>query len=271
MSMPIHLYSTLPRTRSILMRFLSILMLGMFLSACSTVSTIKTGANTTINTIKTGTVNTLDKISVKTGIGNNPRDPLEGFNRAMFSFNEKLDEIALKPAAQAYQTYLPSFVQTAVGNFFGNIGDVWTAVNDLLQGKVTDGVNDVMRVAVNSTFGLGGLIDIASAGGIPKHREDFGQTLGTWGVRSGPYVMLPLLGASTLRDTIATPLDFKGDLWSYQNPLSTRYLGSAVRIVDKRAVFLDAGSLIEEAALDKYVFIRDAYLQRRASQVNPDE
>ena len=269
-----HVFS-LPRRQSNIMRLMSILIMSMSLGACTTVTSIqtgiKTGANATIDTIKTGTVNTLDKISVKTGIGNNPRDPLEGFNRAMFGFNEKVDEVVLKPVAQAYQTVLPSFVQTAIGNFFGNIGDIWTAVNDLLQGKVTDSVNDVMRVAVNSTFGLGGLIDIASAGGIPKHREDFGQTLGVWGVRSGPYVVLPVLGASTLRDVIATPLDFKGDLWTYQTPLSTRYFGTAVRVIDKRASFLDASSLIEEAALDKYVFIRDAYLQRRAAQVNPDE
>lgn len=254
-----------------LMRLISVLILSVSLGACTTVSSIKTGATTTIDTIKTGTVKTLDKISVKTGIGNNPRDPLEGFNRVMFDFNEKLDEIALKPAAQAYQAVVPSLVQTAVVNFFGNIGDVWTAVNNLLQGKVTDGVNDVMRVALNSTFGLGGLIDIASAGGIPKHREDFGQTLGAWGMRSGPYVVLPLLGASTVRDAIATPLDFKADLWSYYTPVSTRNVGSVIRLVDKRASFLDASSLIEEAALDKYVFIRDAYLQRRAAQVNPDE
>ena len=248
--------------------------LSASLGACTTVSNIKTGiktgANATIETIKTETVKTLDTISVKTNIGNNPRDPLEGFNRAMFGFNEKVDEVVLKPLAQGYQAVVPSFVQTAIGNFFGNIGDVWTAVNDLLQGKVTDGVNDIMRVAVNSTFGLGGLIDIASAGGIPKHREDFGQTLGVWGMRSGPYVVLPVLGASTLRDVLATPLDFKGDLWSYTTPLATRYLGMVVRIVDKRASFLDASSLIEEAALDKYVFIRDAYLQRRASEVSPE-
>lgn len=248
--------------------------LSASLGACTTVSNIKTGIKTgataTIETIKTETVKTLDTISVKTNIGNNPRDPLEGFNRAMFGFNEKVDEVVLKPLAQGYQAVVPSFVQTAIGNFFGNIGDVWTAVNDLLQGKVTDGVNDIMRVAVNSTFGLGGLIDIASAGGIPKHREDFGQTLGVWGMRSGPYVVLPVLGASTLRDVLATPLDFKGDLWSYTTPLATRYLGMVVRIVDKRASFLDASSLIEEAALDKYVFIRDAYLQRRASEVSPE-
>lgn len=261
--------------RSLNIKYLiGILALSMSLGACTTVTSIQTGITTgataTIETIKTGTAKTLDTISVKTNIGNNPRDPLEGFNRAMFGFNEKVDEIVLKPLAQGYQAVVPSFVQTAIGNFFGNIGDVWTAVNDLLQGKVTDGVNDIMRVAVNSTFGLGGLIDIASAGGIPKHREDFGQTLGAWGMRSGPYVVLPVLGASTLRDVLATPLDFKGDLWSYSTPLAVRYLGTVVRVVDKRASFLDASSLIEEAALDKYVFIRDAYLQRRASEVNPE-
>lgn len=257
--------------RSSGLRLLTVLLLSFVLGACGTVSSIKTGAGTTISNIKTGAVKTIDTISEKTKIGSNPRDPLEGFNRAMFSFNDGLDQLILKPTAEAYQAFVPGFVQIAIGNFFGNVGDVWTAVNNVLQGKITDGVTDVMRVAVNTTFGLGGLIDIASAGGMQKHREDFGQTLGTWGIKSGPYVVLPLLGASTLRDTIATPLDFKGDLWSYQMPVSTRNLGSVVRIVDKRAGLLDAGKLIEEAALDKYVFIRDAYLQRRAGQVNPDE
>jgi phospholipid-binding lipoprotein MlaA len=253
------------------MHLISILILSMSLGACTTVKSIKTGATETIKTIKTGTVKTLDKISVKTGIGNNPLDPLEGFNRTMFDFNEAADELVLKPLAEGYQTIVPSFAQTAIGNFFGNIGDVWTAFNNLLQGKVADAVVDITRVAVNSTFGLGGLIDIASAGGMPKHREDFGQTLGTWGVRSGPYVMLPILGASTLRDTVATPLDFMGDVLYYNSSFSTKYLATTVRLIDKRATLLGASSLIEEAALDKYVFIRDAYLQRRASQVNPEE
>lgn len=265
-----------------LIRLLGMVLIAFVMSACSTVSSIKNGTQATFDTIKTGTVKTIDNIgeqtsktlgviSEKTNIGNNPRDPLEGFNRVMFDFNEQVDAIALKPMAQAYQSYVPGFMQAGVGNFFGNIGDVWTTVNCLLQGRGTDGVNSLMRVAVNSTFGLAGLIDVASVGGIPKQREDFGQTLGRWGVRSGPYVMLPLLGASTLRDTIAMPLDFKGDVWSYQTPVSTRNVGTVVRVVDKRAEFLNAGSLIEEAALDKYVFIRDAYLQRRASQVDPDE
>lgn len=264
-------FTAVQPARSSALRLLAALLLSFALGACSTVNSIKTGAGATISNIKTGAVKTLDIVSEKTKIGNNPRDPLEGFNRVMFSFNEGLDQLILKPTAEVYQTFMPGFVQVAIGNFFGNVGDVWTAVNNVLQGKITDGVTDVMRVAVNTTFGLGGLIDIASAGGMPKHREDFGQTLGTWGVKSGPYVVLPLLGASTLRDTIATPLDFKGDLWSYQTPVSTRNLGTALRLVDKRAGLLEAGKLIEEAALDKYVFIRDAYLQRRAGEINPDE
>jgi phospholipid-binding lipoprotein MlaA len=128
-----------------------------------------------------------------------------------------------------------------------------------------------MRVAVNSTFGLGGLLDIGTEAGMPKHKEDFGQTLGAWGVKSGPYVVLPLFGPSTMRDALATPVDFKGDPWSYKKPVKYRNIGSVVRLVDKRASILDAGNLIEEASLDKYVFIRDAYLQRRAGQVNNDD
>lgn len=198
---------------------------------------------------------------------NNPKDPLEGFNRAMFSFNDKLDKVALKPAATAYQKVVPNVVQTGVGNFFGNIGDVWTAVNNLLQGKIVDGMSDVLRVVINSTLGLAGLIDIGSEAGLHKHKEDFGQTLGWWGIKPGPYIVLPLLGPSTLRDTVALPLDFKGDLWQYQDPVRTRNVGSAVRIVDQRAALLDAGNLIEDAALDPYEFLRDAYLQRRLNQV----
>jgi phospholipid-binding lipoprotein MlaA len=202
---------------------------------------------------------------------NNPVDPFEGFNRAMFSFNDKLDKYALKPTASAYQTVVPSFIQTGIGNFFGNLGDVWTAVNNLLQGKGADGMSDVARVLINSTLGLGGLIDIGTEAGFQKHKEDFGQTLGKWGVKPGPYIVLPLLGASTLRDTVALPLDFKGDLWLYQDPVRVRNSGSVIRVVDKRAALLDAGNLIDDAALDPYQFVRDAYLQRRASQVHDGE
>ncbi len=200
----------------------------------------------------------------------NPKDPLEPFNRAMFNFNDTVDKAAVKPAAEAYSN-LPMFVQTGVGNFFGNLGDVWTAINNFLQGKAGDGLSDIMRVAVNSTMGLGGLLDIGSEAGLPKHREDFGQTLGKWGVKSGPYVVLPLLGPSTLRDTVVLPLDYQGDPWHYTRPVSARNIGSVVRAVDLRASLLDASNLLEEAALDRYVFVRDAYMQRRESKVYDGE
>jgi phospholipid-binding lipoprotein MlaA len=128
-------------------------------------------------------------------------------------------------------------------------------------------MSDVTRVALNSTLGFAGVLDIASEAGIRKHNEDFGQTLGYWGVKPGPFLMLPLLGASTLRDTAALPLDFKADLWQYKEPVYVRNIGSATRLIDKRATLLDASNLMEEASLDRYQFLRDAYLQRRESQV----
>jgi phospholipid-binding lipoprotein MlaA len=198
----------------------------------------------------------------------NPRDPFEKFNRAMFSFNDTLDQVALKPAATAYKTVLPSFVQTGIGNFFGNLNDVWSGVNNLLQGKGQDGLNDFTRFALNSTFGLVGVLDIATPAGLRKHSEDFGQTLGAWGFGSGPYLMLPLFGASTVRDTLAMPLDTMGDLWHYERPVSNRNIGTAVSVVDQRAVLLDASNLMEEAALDRYEFVRDSYMQRRQSKID---
>lgn len=197
---------------------------------------------------------------------NNPRDPFEGFNRVMFDFNDGFDKVALRPAAEAY-SHLPSFVQTGVENFFGNLGDVWTAVNNFLQGKPAEGASDVARVFVNTTIGLGGLLDVGSAGGLQKHNEDFGQTLGVWGVKSGPYLVLPFLGSSTLRDTAALPADTQGDLWTYKRPIRWRNTGSVVRVVDQRAAALELSNLIEDAALDRYQFVRDAYLQRRQSRV----
>jgi len=197
----------------------------------------------------------------------NPRDPLEGFNRAVFTFNDKLDQVALKPAATLYEKVLPEFAQAAVGNFFGNISDVWTMANSFMQGKVHQGLDGFMRIAVNTTFGLGGVIDMSSYAGLTKHNEDFGQTLGYWGVGSGPFVMLPLFGPSTIRDAAGLPVDFAGNLWSYVTPVSTRNIGAGVRVVDERAALLDASGLLEDAALDRYQFVRDAWMQRRQSQV----
>jgi len=200
----------------------------------------------------------------------NPKDPFEQFNRAMFRFNDTVDQAAVKPAAQLYST-LPTFVQIGVGNFFGNLEDAWTAINEFLQGKMADGASDVMRFTFNSTFGLVGLLDLGTEIGLPKHKEDFGQTLGKWGVKSGPYVVLPIFGSSTLRDTVALPVDMEADLWYYARPVNARNVGSVLRVVDQRAVLLDASNLVEEAALDRYQFVRDAYLQRRQSKVYDGE
>lgn len=197
----------------------------------------------------------------------NPKDPFEKFNRAMFSFNDAVDRTALKPTATFYRNYTPDFVQTGVGNFFGNLSDLWSSVNNFAQLKGQDGLNDFTRFAVNSTLGLVGVLDIATPAGLRKHNEDLGQTLGYWGVPSGPYLMLPILGASTVRDTIALPGDFWGDPWDHVNDIPWRNGGILLRAVDQRASVLDASNLLEDAALDRYEFIRDGYLQRRNSKV----
>lgn len=197
----------------------------------------------------------------------NPKDPFEKFNRSMFTFNDTVDRVALKPTATVYKKVTPSFVQTGVGNFFGNLSDLWTSVNQFLQGKGKNGLNDFTRFAVNSTFGVFGLFDLAGPAGMPKHNEDLGQTLGYWGVPSGPYLMLPILGPSTVRDTAALPVDWWGDPWTHVNDIPWRNSGVLLRAVDQRASLLDASNLLEDAALDRYEFIRDGYLQRRTSKV----
>jgi phospholipid-binding lipoprotein MlaA len=186
-----------------------------------------------------------------------PQDPLEKFNRAVFTFNDTVDRVALKPAATVYKDMTPSFVQTGV--------------NNLAQAKGEDGLNDLTRFAFNSTFGVLGVLDIATPAGLRKHNEDLGQTLGYWGVPSGPYLMLPILGPSTVRDAAALPVDLWGDPWSHKTPVNWRNVGIGVRAIDQRASILDASNLLEEAALDRYEFIRDGYLQRRASKVYDDE
>ena len=198
----------------------------------------------------------------------NPNDPFENYNRVMFNVNEAFDHTAFKPLAMLYDTVMPDFAQTIVTNFFGNINDVWYAFNNLLQGQGEKGMTDVARVMVNSVFGLGGVIDVASNLNMPKYRADFGQTLGVWGMEAGPYVVLPLIGPSTLRDTIALPAEWYGDAWSYVDNVRLRNAGLIVRAVNYRAALLDASSLVDDAALDKYEFMRDAYLQRRYKQVH---
>lgn len=190
-------------------------------------------------------------------------------NRAVFTFNENADEYVIKPVAEAYQFVLPDFVRTGVTNFFSNIGDVFVAVNNLLQGKPGNAANDIGRFLVNSTIGILGLFDVATEAGLEKNKEDFGQTLGVWGVPSGPYVVLPLFGPSSVRDTAGLALDIKTDFILNSNQLNhDQKVGSTVlRVVNQRANLLDASQLLEDAAFDKYSFLRDSYLQRRRNQV----
>jgi phospholipid-binding lipoprotein MlaA len=185
----------------------------------------------------------------------------------MYTFNEGVDRAVLKPVATAYADYLPQFLRDAIGNVFGNIGDVWTSVNNFLQGKPREGANDLLRVMVNTTIGLGGLIDVGTHAGLPKHDEDFGQTLGVWGVRSGPYLVLPIFGSSTVRDGVAKPVDWYGDPLSYVENTRARNIARVVRLVDDRAAVLGTSSLLEDAAFDPYQFVRDAYLQRRENRI----
>jgi phospholipid-binding lipoprotein MlaA len=195
------------------------------------------------------------------------KDPYEQYNRTVFAFNDAVDTHALKPAATVYKKAVPSVVQTGVNNFFGNLSDLWSSANNVMQGKGERGLSDFTRVIINSTFGLGGVIDFASDAGLEKHSEDFGQTLGYWGVPAGPYVMLPLLGPSTLRDTVALPADIAADPWGYHMSVGVRNTGTVLRVIDQRAALLDATNLLEGAALNRYEFIRDGYLQRRKGQV----
>ena len=194
-------------------------------------------------------------------------DPFETMNRSTFEFNDKFDKAVFKPVAQVYADNTPSFVQTGIGNFFGNFNDIWTGVNSFLQGNFQDGFTDFMRVGINTTFGFLGLLDIASEANIPKHKNDLGQTLGVWGVPNGPYLVIPFLGPSVTRDAAALPIDFYGDAWTYVRPVSLRNTGDVVRLVDKRAGYLDSFNLMQDAALDEYIFVRDAYLQRIAGQI----
>ena len=197
----------------------------------------------------------------------NPRDPWEPFNRNVSNFNEGLDQAVLKPVATAYQNVTPQIMRTGVNNFFGNIADVWSLVNNVLQLKPAESVETLFRVGVNTTIGLVGLIDVASVLKLQKHTEDFGQTLGFWGMPTGPYVVLPLLGPSTLRDSLALPVDAKGNLVGHVDDVALRNSLLTLRLVDRRASLLSAGRLLDAAALDKYSFTRDAYLQRRRARI----
>jgi len=195
--------------------------------------------------------------------GSNPQDPYESYNRKVQSFNDGVDEAVFKPVATAYQNLTPQPVRTGVGNFFGNIGDLWSMVNHLLQGNGLQAYNHMVRFSTNTVLGLGGLLDIATEMGVDRNKQDFGRTLGAWGIQPGPYLVLPLLGPSTVRDTAALPLDWKGYLLDELRPISHRNALVGLRLVDARARLLGAGGLVDDVALDRYSLLRDVYLQTR--------
>lgn len=203
-----------------------------------------------------------------TGPNANPADPFEPLNRQVSSFNDTVDDAVLRPVATVYQRVLPSPIRTGVNNFFGNLSDVWSFANSVAQLKLQDSAQIFMRVNVNTVFGLGGIFDVATEAGIDRHTEDFGQTLGRWGVPSGPYLVLPLLGPSTVRDTSALVVDVQGDLISVIGDIPVRNSLYALRLVDLRSNLLRASQLLEDAALDRYTFTRDAFLQRRRNEVH---
>lgn len=194
--------------------------------------------------------------------GTNPADPYEGFNRSMYSFNKGLDKAVLRPLAKGYDTVTPKPLQDGVGNFFSNLNELPTILNDLLQAKFAQAGSDSGRFLINSTFGLAGLIDVASRSGLERHDEDFAQTLGYWGVGSGPYLMLPFLGPSTPRDVFGKALLGPLDPVGYIDHVPTRNSLFALRIIDGRAQLFPLDKQLEEA-LDEYIFVRDAYLQHR--------
>lgn len=200
--------------------------------------------------------------------GGHPKDPFEPFNRVIFSVNETVDDSVLKPVAKGYRAVMPELVRIGVSNFFSNLEDLWIGINNFLQGKPAEGVQDVARFAFNSTIGLLGLLDVSTDFNLPKHNEDFGQTLGRWGAGTGPYLVLPLFGPSNIRDGIGFSVDFKASLVGNLEHVPTRNTFFAVRSINTRANLLDIGRVAEEAALDKYRFIRDAHFQSRNNLVH---
>ena len=194
-------------------------------------------------------------------------DPAEGWNRAVFGFNDGLDNAVLKPVARGYQAVVPSLVRTGIGNVFANFSDGWSAINQLLQGKPIASAQMTMRVATNTLFGLGGIFDVASDLGLERQQEDFGQTLGRWGLPAGPYIVWPLLGSSSLRDSAGLPLDLYWSPSALTKDDPTRFGLTSLNLIDTRAGLLNASRLVNEIALDKYVFIRDGYLARRRNLV----
>ncbi len=195
--------------------------------------------------------------------GSAVNDPWENWNRKVFSFNEKVDDAVLKPVAQTYRDVVPTPLRNGLNNFLSNIYDVWSTANHFLQGKVESGLEMGMRVLTNTILGAGGLMDPASEMGLTRRSEDFGQTLGRWGVGQGPFFVLPLLGPSTVRDTAGFLVDRQAAPAALPNSASDRYAMTATELINTRTNLLSAGALLDQVALDKYAFVRDAYLSRR--------
>lgn len=197
------------------------------------------------------------------------KDPLESINRGVYKFNDVADKAVIKPVAGAYKAVLPSPIRTGVSNFFGNLNTFVSVINDLLQLKLGKAVEGAGRFVINTTFGVAGLVDVASMDGIEKRNEDFGQTLGYWGVGSGAYIVLPFLGPSSVRDTTGLVVDTLAfDPITYVDDPAARNSARALKMLNARARILPASDLLDEAALDPYAFMRDAYFQRRQSQIH---
>jgi len=190
-------------------------------------------------------------------------DPWEGFNRTVYTFNDKVDQYALKPLAQGYVKVTPQPVRDSVTNFFSNIGDVYNVANNFLQLKIADGVSDIMRIVINTVFGVGGLFDVATLAKLPKHNQDFGLTLGHYGMPPGPYLVLPLFGPSTVRDGVGLVPNYFINPLTYLDPAALSWGLYGLNVVSTRANLLGASDLLENAAIDRYSFVRNAYLQRR--------
>lgn len=205
---------------------------------------------------------------------NNPQDPYEGYNRAMYKFNDALDKAVIKPVAQGYDAVVPEPISWGISNFFSNLNEITVIINDLLQGKFQQAAHDAGRFGLNTTVGVLGIFDVAGHAGYKKNNEDFGQTLGVWGAEPGAYVVLPLFGPRTVRDSFGLVGDMFTDPVMYVEGDDARLALAGTRLIDTRARLLKAGKVLAEATDDEYSYVRDAYLQRRQYLVydgNPPE
>ena len=221
----------------------------------------------TVLLLGSGCATTASMLGINQAPPNPEADPWENWNRKVYAFNDAVDTALIRPVAEVYAEVVPQPVRTGVTNFYGNFADAWSAVNNLLQGKLAGSAQDVIRVGTNTLFGIGGLFDVATELGIDSQREDFGQTLGRWGMGPGPYVVWPLLGPSTVRDTLALPLDRTVGPALAFGDTSTQYSIVFLGLLNERANLLTTGRMLEDMALDRYSFVRDAFLQRRRSMV----